>query len=681
MEHTSNGEDSPSNSSSDQAAKRRGLERFLPERALRVLLVEEDSSTRHVVGALLSRCGYEVSSASDGSKAWDLLEQTNNMFDLVLADATMPLPSGTDLLVKIMSSEAHRDIPVIMMSSHDSLDMVFKCLLKGAKDFLVKPLRKNELRNLWQHVWRRYHASSGAGSEGGVQGKKRKATRNPISGDTSNDNFSVSSGADYQNVRRDESNAQVSRVNRSDTKFKLECDEVLGGKCNEAHREGERFSPSGQRADCLQKSDASGGSAKAFDFIGTMATEPVPAHDFSKSKFGGPTLEASHKCQASPALELTLRQNSSTNNAWCDPAGRQGVHQSNYSAFSKYTGKASVRQQQCIARSASLPSDHNESTMDGPRTTLEIPGKVNEIIAAPGNVGPQTLHFPKASHFNNGRQFGNSSLSLLSSCCDENGRQVVQDNSASNFRSPSLNSSTANSLLQASKEAPPVNNDQLSKLGVQKEGHFTGSLWCGSDKEDLGSSNANLGQFSSCMNADCVGLYKGQYALYEEDLHSKPSDADGFASAKEDAAFYDLPAYTMVSGRGSNDGSDRGSTLLEENLTGKSVNCTAALDRNSFGGRQPLATNENSMMDMDCSGLTTFDEGNVSDLKPMVYDYRSSFREAALYKFRQKRKMRCFEKKVRYQSRKKLAEQRPRVKGQFVRRAVYDTAAEVKATT
>ncbi|KAI3778277.1 hypothetical protein L2E82_07458 [Cichorium intybus] len=46
---------------------------------------------------------------------------------------------------------------------------------------------------------------------------------------------------------------------------------------------------------------------------------------------------------------------------------------------------------------------------------------------------------------------------------------------------------------------------------------------------------------------------------------------------------------------------------------------------------------------------------------------RLTQREAALNKFRQKRKERCFEKKVRYQSRKKLAEQRPRVRGQFVR--------------
>lgn len=46
------------------------------------------------------------------------------------------------------------------MSSNDSMGIVFKCLSKGAVDFLVKPIRKNELKNLWQHVWRKCHSVS-----------------------------------------------------------------------------------------------------------------------------------------------------------------------------------------------------------------------------------------------------------------------------------------------------------------------------------------------------------------------------------------------------------------------------------------------------------------------------------------------------------------------------------------
>lgn len=45
------------------------------------------------------------------------------------------------------------------MSSQDSITMVLKCMLRGAADYLIKPMRKNELKNLWQHVWRRLAVS------------------------------------------------------------------------------------------------------------------------------------------------------------------------------------------------------------------------------------------------------------------------------------------------------------------------------------------------------------------------------------------------------------------------------------------------------------------------------------------------------------------------------------------
>ncbi|CAN6320417.1 unnamed protein product [Urochloa humidicola] len=58
-----------------------------------------------------------------------------------------------------------------------------------------------------------------------------------------------------------------------------------------------------------------------------------------------------------------------------------------------------------------------------------------------------------------------------------------------------------------------------------------------------------------------------------------------------------------------------------------------------------------------------------------VYQNRFPQREAALNKFRLKRKDRNFGKKVRYQSRKRLAEQRPRVRGQFVRQSGQEDQA------
>ncbi|OIS98048.1 PREDICTED: two-component response regulator-like APRR7 isoform X2 [Nicotiana attenuata] len=176
-------------------------EQFLHVTSIKVLLVENDDSTRHVVSALLRNCNYEVIEAANGLQAWKILENLTYHIDLVLTEVVMPCLSGLGLLCKIMSHYARKTIPVIMMSSHDSMGLVFKCLSKGAVDFLVKPIRKNELKNLWQHVWRRCHSSSGSGSESGTQTQKSiKSKSSEKSENNSGSNDGEDNGSDDQDV-------------------------------------------------------------------------------------------------------------------------------------------------------------------------------------------------------------------------------------------------------------------------------------------------------------------------------------------------------------------------------------------------------------------------------------------------------------------------------------------------
>ncbi|XP_042063908.1 two-component response regulator-like APRR5 isoform X5 [Salvia splendens] len=104
-----------------------------------------------------------VAAVSDGLKAWEVLKARAENIDLILTEVELPSISGYALLTLIMEHDICKKIPVIMMSSYDSVSIVYKCMLRGAADFLVKPVRKNELRNLWQHVWRKQVQSSGAG--------------------------------------------------------------------------------------------------------------------------------------------------------------------------------------------------------------------------------------------------------------------------------------------------------------------------------------------------------------------------------------------------------------------------------------------------------------------------------------------------------------------------------------
>ncbi|CAI8598624.1 unnamed protein product [Vicia faba] len=156
----------------EECGEMKGLlrwERFLPKMVLRVLLVEADDCTRQIITALLRKCNYKVAAVADGLKAWEILKGRPHNFDLILTEVDLPSVSGYALLSLIMEHDTCKTIPVIMMSSQDSLSTVYKCMCRGAADYLVKPIRINELRNLWQHVWRRQSQSTATTGINGPQ--------------------------------------------------------------------------------------------------------------------------------------------------------------------------------------------------------------------------------------------------------------------------------------------------------------------------------------------------------------------------------------------------------------------------------------------------------------------------------------------------------------------------------
>ncbi|KAG7667531.1 hypothetical protein Ndes2526B_g03531 [Nannochloris sp. 'desiccata'] len=123
---------------------------------LKVLVVDDDPMCLKVVSAMLKRCNYEVTTQSNGQDALALLRQRqedgNDQFDLVLSDVYMPDMDGFRLLEAIA---LELELPVIMMSSDGDTNVVLRGVTHGAVDFLIKPVRIEELRNVWQHVIRR----------------------------------------------------------------------------------------------------------------------------------------------------------------------------------------------------------------------------------------------------------------------------------------------------------------------------------------------------------------------------------------------------------------------------------------------------------------------------------------------------------------------------------------------
>lgn len=122
-----------------------------------VLLVEDDECTLRLVEALLRKCNYEVSSARNGREALDFLQACGDdrRPDLILTDILMPEVSGMELMCEVFQDERWSSVPVIVMSSEQSQEFVMRAFEAGARDYLIKPVRRNELTTLWQHVWRK----------------------------------------------------------------------------------------------------------------------------------------------------------------------------------------------------------------------------------------------------------------------------------------------------------------------------------------------------------------------------------------------------------------------------------------------------------------------------------------------------------------------------------------------
>ncbi|KAK6249999.1 Signal transduction response regulator [Theobroma cacao] len=130
-------------------------EGFIDRSKVRILLCDNDPKSSEEVFSLLLKCSYQVTSVRSARQVIDALNAEGPEIDIILAEVDLPMAKGMKMLKYIMRDKDLRRIPVIMMSAQDEVSIVVKCLRLGAADYLVKPLRTNELLNLWTHMWRR----------------------------------------------------------------------------------------------------------------------------------------------------------------------------------------------------------------------------------------------------------------------------------------------------------------------------------------------------------------------------------------------------------------------------------------------------------------------------------------------------------------------------------------------
>lgn len=115
--------------------------RFLIEIMANILIIDDEKSIRSTLKEILEYEKYHVDEAKDGEEGLEMVK--NGQYDLVLCDIKMPKMDGIEVLDKIL--ELGKELQVIMISAHGTIETAVDATKKGAFDFISKPPDLNRL--------------------------------------------------------------------------------------------------------------------------------------------------------------------------------------------------------------------------------------------------------------------------------------------------------------------------------------------------------------------------------------------------------------------------------------------------------------------------------------------------------------------------------------------------------
>jgi two-component system chemotaxis response regulator CheY len=110
----------------------------------RVLIIDDSGIIAKQLTQILASEKFEVAAtATDGEAGLEKYKELHEGIDLVTLDITMPKMEGTSVLEKIL--EINRNAKVVMVSALGSEDVVKKCILAGAKNYIRKPFDRTKV--------------------------------------------------------------------------------------------------------------------------------------------------------------------------------------------------------------------------------------------------------------------------------------------------------------------------------------------------------------------------------------------------------------------------------------------------------------------------------------------------------------------------------------------------------
>jgi CheY-like chemotaxis protein len=113
-----------------------------------ILIVDDESLNRDIIERYLEDEGYELSEASNGNEALNILNTSSKKIDVVLLDRMMPNISGIEVLKTMKNDSLLSNIPVILQTARSTKEDIKEGIDAGAYFYLTKPFEEHMLLSM-----------------------------------------------------------------------------------------------------------------------------------------------------------------------------------------------------------------------------------------------------------------------------------------------------------------------------------------------------------------------------------------------------------------------------------------------------------------------------------------------------------------------------------------------------
>jgi DNA-binding response OmpR family regulator len=110
---------------------------------IHVVAIDDVADILDLIEYNLTKEGMQVTTFTDSAEALAYLHQ--NQVDVVVSDWMMPDPNGLEVCKSLKAHESTKNIPLIMLTCKGSLTDYKDAMDAGAADYVVKPVRMEEL--------------------------------------------------------------------------------------------------------------------------------------------------------------------------------------------------------------------------------------------------------------------------------------------------------------------------------------------------------------------------------------------------------------------------------------------------------------------------------------------------------------------------------------------------------